>query len=82
MDQRENPDHTGIKLDVLAGISADLDARSELKEIFGDPVSAGLVAVADDNDLRIEITPDVEITKEQADTFLQILGEVIDTYSQ
>jgi hypothetical protein len=74
----ENPDRVGIYLDVLENIIRDLNDNSELQQIFGVPVSHGLVIVADSNDLRIEDGARAELTEDQSSRFLAILGEVIE----
>ena len=77
MDEAANPDRVGIYMDVLKNVIADLEARPELQEIFGVPVSRALVLVADDSDLRIEDGGRVNLSDEQEETLLRILDEVI-----
>lgn len=72
-----NPDRVGIMMDVLDNIISDLNDNPELQKIFGVPVSAGLVIVADQNDLRIEEAGKVQLTEEQQKSFLRVLDEVI-----
>ena len=72
-----NPNRVGIMMDVLDRIIADLNARQELKAIFGVPVSRSLVVVADCNDLRIEEAGSVSLTDDQQSKFLAVLDEVI-----
>jgi len=72
-----NPDRVGIYMDVLARIIADLNASEELQQIFGVPVANALVVVADQNDLRIEESGKVNISKAQSDVFLRVLEHVI-----
>ena len=74
-----NPDRVGIMMDVLDNIISDLNDNPELQQLFGSPVSAGLVVVADNNDLRIEDAGRVDLTDEQQQTFLRVLDEVIRT---
>lgn len=72
-----NPDRVGIMMDVLDNIISDLNDNPELQKVFGVPVSAGLVVVADGNDLRIEEAGKVNLTEEQKSSFLRVLDEVI-----
>jgi hypothetical protein len=72
-----NPDRVGIMMDVLDNIISDLNDNPELQKTFGVPVSAGLVVVADNNDLRIEEAGKINLTEEQKSTFLRVLDEVI-----
>ncbi len=72
-----NPDRVGIMMDVLDNIISDLNDNPELQKIFGVPVTAGLVIVADNNDLRIEDAGKVNLTEEQQTVFLRVLDEVI-----
>ncbi|HHQ44894.1 MAG TPA: hypothetical protein ENN13_02000 [Candidatus Altiarchaeales archaeon] len=72
-----NPDRVGIMMDVLDNIISDLNDNPGLQKIFGVPVSAGLVVVADNNDLRIEDAGKVNLTEEQQNSFLNVLDEVI-----
>ena len=72
-----NPDRVGIFMNVLKSIIADLEQNPELQAIFGVPVSASMVVVADQNDLRIEEAGSVPLTEEQKDTFSAILDETI-----
>lgn len=72
-----NPDRVGIMMDVLDNIISDLNDNPELQKIFGVPVSAALVVVADSNDLRIEEAGKVNLAEEQKATFLRVLDEVI-----
>jgi hypothetical protein len=79
-----NMDRIGIPLDVLDNIIADLNSNEELKLIFGDPVSGGLIIVAEktdagDVDLRIEDAGVAQISPEQTSRFLEILDSVIKT---
>ena len=71
-----------MPLDVLSNVIADLNANPELREIFGDPVCAGIVIVAekDENgeiDLRLEDSGVSELSEEQSERFLDILNDVI-----
>jgi hypothetical protein len=77
-------DRIGIPLDVLDNIIADLNSNEELKMMFGDPVSGGLIIVAErteegDVDLRIEDAGVAQITPEQTSLFLEILDSIIKT---
>jgi hypothetical protein len=74
---RVNPDRVGIMMDVLHRIIHDLNRKNELQQIFGTVVSHNLVIVSDNNDLRIELIETMELSKEERDTFLRILDQVI-----
>lgn len=77
MEGEEQTARMGVRLDILEKIIEDLASRPELQEIFGSQVSSQLVIVADDSDLRIEEAGDIELTEQQREVFLEILGEVI-----
>ena len=72
-----NPNRVGIYLNSLEHIIADLNGDPELQKILGVPVSAALVLVADNNDLRIEEGGRVQLTELQTRTFLSVLDRVI-----
>jgi hypothetical protein len=72
-----NPDRVGIFMDVLHNIIEDLNASEELRSIFGDPASRGLVIVADNNDLRIEDAGRIALSSEDQEKFLQVLDGII-----
>jgi hypothetical protein len=76
-----NNERVAIKMDVLDDIICDLNNNVELQRIFGIPVSAALIVVADANDLRIEEAGVVNLTGDQKNTFLRILDEVIQANS-
>lgn len=72
-----NNDRVVIRMDVMDDIICDMNNNVELQRIFGIPVSASLIVVADANDLRIEEGGTVTLTEVQKNTFLRILDEVI-----
>jgi len=76
----------GIPLNVVNNMIADLNLNEELKAMFGNPVSAGLVIVAEktddgDVDLRIEDAGVVKLSPQQTKRFTEILDYVIKTNS-
>jgi hypothetical protein len=75
-------ERVGIRMDVLDNIISDLNANEELKVIFGDPVCASLIIVADDNDLRIEEGGVIKLTEEQTNHFVEILDSIIKVNSK
>jgi hypothetical protein len=72
-----NTNRTGIFLDALDNIIADLNDHPKLQRIFGTPVSRCLAIIADDNDLRIEDAGRVRLDDRQATEFLAVLDEII-----
>ncbi len=70
-------ERVAVRCDVLVDIIEDLNKKKELQDIFGIPVSKGLVVVADNNDLRIEDAGAVNMTEEERKRFIEILDEVI-----
>jgi hypothetical protein len=70
-------DRVGIRLDVLHSIIEDLNRDHELQTIFGSPVSKALVAVAEENDLRIEEGGIIDLAEEDTERFLEVLNRVI-----
>ncbi|HDH41741.1 MAG TPA: hypothetical protein ENG12_04995 [Candidatus Altiarchaeales archaeon] len=70
-------ERVGIRMDVLYNIIEDLNNDPELQRIFGSPVSKSLVAVAEDNDIRIEEGGAVDLTEEETEKFLEILNRII-----
>ena len=76
-----NADRVGIFMDVLDNIIHDLNDNERLQQIFGTPVDQSLVVVADGNDLRIEQGPHVPLSEDDAQTWMKILGEVIQANS-
>jgi hypothetical protein len=75
------PDRGFIPMDVMASIINDMVNNSALIKIFGEPVGEKLVVVADNNDLRIEIGDEIDLTEEEVETFLDVLDEVLDNHS-
>ena len=76
-----NPDRVGIRMDVLAAIIEDMTGNVTLKSLLGEPVADKLVVVADNNDLRIEVRGDIELSEEDSAAFLKILDDVIAKHS-
>jgi hypothetical protein len=70
-------ERVGIRLDVLHSIIEDLNRDNELQTIFGSPVSKALVAVAEENDFRIEEGGVIDLAEEETERFLEILNRVI-----
>ncbi|RLI90714.1 MAG: hypothetical protein DRO89_05385 [Candidatus Altiarchaeales archaeon] len=70
-------ERVGIRMDILYNIIEDLNNDPELQRIFGSPVSKSLVAVAEDNDIRIEEGGAVDLTEEETEKFLEILNRII-----
>ncbi len=70
-------ERVGIRIDVLHSIIEDLNNDPELQMMFGSPVSKALVAVADDNDLRIEEGGIIDLKEEETEKFLEILNKII-----
>lgn len=54
-----NTDHIGIRLDVLGAILDDLGDDPDMQWVVGEPVSEGLVLVAEGDRVRIRPAPDV-----------------------
>jgi hypothetical protein len=75
--QEIEKERVGIRIDVLHSIIEDLNDDMELQRIFGSPVSKALIAVADDNDLRIEEGGVMDLTNEETEKFLEILNKII-----
>ena len=71
-----NQDRTGLMMNIIDDIINDLNNNPELQQIFGIPVSAALIMVADKNDLRIEDAQLRSLTPAQQQRFLAILDEV------
>lgn len=85
-ENEESINRIGIPLNVVNNIIADLNLNEELKAMFGNPVSAGLVIVAEktnegDVDLRIEDAGVVQLSPQQKKRFTEILDYVIKTNS-
>ena len=76
-----NSNRVAIRMDVMDDIICDLNNNVELQRIFGIPVSASLIVVADTNDLRIEEGGVVTLTEVQKNAFLRILDEVLQANS-
>lgn len=66
----------GLRLDLLDRIIDELNACRELKEIFGDPVSASLAVYSDGADVSIVDAGLTELSEEQKLVFLSRLREV------
>jgi len=75
--EKIDKERVGIRIDVLHNIIEDLNNDPELQRIFGSPVSKALVAVAEDNDLRIEEGGIVDLEEEETKRFLEILNRII-----
>lgn len=75
--EKIDKERVGIRIDVLHNIIEDLNNDPDLQRIFGSPVSKALVAVAEDNDLRIEEGGVVDLEEEETERFLEILNRII-----
>lgn len=65
-----------VGCDTMLKIIKELDENAELQEIFGRPVSGALAVIAEGGDLRIEDGGALELTTEQKNAFLEVLGSV------
>ncbi|RLI88610.1 MAG: hypothetical protein DRO62_03435 [Candidatus Altiarchaeales archaeon] len=75
--EKIDKERVGIRMDVLYNIIEDLNNDPELQRIFGSPVSKSLVAVAEDDDLRIEEGGAIDLGEEETERFLEILNRII-----
>ena len=70
-------ERVGIRADALVEIIKELEGNEELRKMFGKPVSAALVVIADNNDLRIEEAGAVKLSDGDRKRFVEILNEII-----
>jgi len=66
-----------VRCDTMLKIIKELDENTELQDIFGNPVSAALTVVAENGDLRIEDGGLADLSEEQKERFVSILGRIL-----
>ncbi|MFH1789012.1 MAG: hypothetical protein ABH834_06500 [Candidatus Altiarchaeota archaeon] len=69
---------TGLALDVLDRVIDSLNADSELKKIFGEPVSGYFGIIAQINDLKVLDLQKIELNEEQKKRVVGILDRILE----
>lgn len=70
-------EHIGVRLDVLAAIIDDLGGDPDMQWVVGEPVSDGLVLVAECDRVRIRPAPDVAQLSDDRERVLRAIDTAV-----